>query len=210
MKPSAAIFDLDDTLLNSKEPYVLNVHSVLTEMGLTCPSERVLVGCTNLDMLKKTVAPKREEEFLDKYMILVRSIPYNLIPGAQEALESLDCPKYLWTSRNRETLLIRSAQSGLDLRLFQETYSGDDVQYKKPDPRSLNEALENLSKIGITNYSRVICVSDAPKDIEAALNKGLIPIAVLTGIYTKEEFPLPEQYIIESVKELRERLKKLN
>jgi phosphoglycolate phosphatase-like HAD superfamily hydrolase len=209
MIPQAAIFDLDDTLLNSKDPYVRNVHSVLLEMGIELPSERVLVGCTNLEMLKRTVAPGREEDFLERYMVLVRSVPYILLPGAAEVLQELTCPKYLWTSRNRETFLIRAAQSGLDLNLFQGIYTGDEVRYKKPDPRSLNEILKDACGLGITNPQKIICVSDAPKDIEAALSRGLTPFAVLTGIYTREEFSLQEQCILDSVKDLKERLNKI-
>jgi len=53
MISTAAVFDLNDILLNSKEPYVWNVHSVLRKRGLKLPSERVLVGCANLDLLKE-------------------------------------------------------------------------------------------------------------------------------------------------------------
>jgi len=209
MIPVAAIFDLDDTLLDSKEPYVRNVHSVLREMGLNLPPERVLVGCTNLDILKRTVAPGREDDFLRRYMVLVEAVPYHLLPGAAEALQDLNCTRYLWTSRDRNTLNIRIAQCGLDLGLFRGVYTGNEVQFKKPDPRSLNEILDDVSSLGIADYSQVICVSDAPKDIEAALSRGLTSFAVLTGIYTKKEFPLEERYILDSVRDLKERLTKV-
>ena len=77
------------------------------------------------------------------------------------------------------------------LHLPPDTYafiqSSEDTDVHKPDPRVFDPAFERLNELGISE-EQTIYVGDGLNDMEAATSRGILFVAVTTGLTTAEEF----------------------
>ena len=213
--PSAAVFDVDGTLVTFKFDVQGTRAALLREMqesgfdpsglGLTTPTQTII------DTAGTQAAGNRLEDFLRfrkrAYAILDSfevdsAITTSAFPGTLTELE------YLRSKGVRLAVLTNSGRSAATEVLsranlddcFEFVLTRDETQTMKPRPDGLKKAVELLK----LPASSVYYVGDSPYDIEAAKGAGVKAISVATGNFSKDK--LQERgpdFVISSILELR-------
>ncbi|KAB0677360.1 HAD family hydrolase [Aureimonas leprariae] len=188
MPPSAILFDIDGTLVDSNDFHVEAWDEAFRRAGHEFDAETLhdQIG-KGSDTLVPTLLPdigedEREaigeahgEIFKAKFIDRVRPFP-----AARELMERAH-------AAGQKVVLASSASKAeldhyldlLDARAFvAATTSIDDVETSKPAPDIFGTALK---KLGSPPPDEVVVVGDTPYDIEAAAKCGLRTVALLSG-----------------------------
>src|SRR5207249_8786569 len=155
----ALIFDLDGTLIDSKQDLIRSVNAMLVEMGRERLHEETISGYighgapTLVARALGNGATEDEREQALKFFLahyeahkLDATRPY---PGVAEALKELrGFPMAVLT--NKPVRVSRRILEGLELaKYFRTVYGGDSFATKKPDPlRSEEHTSEIQSRFG--------------------------------------------------------------
>lgn len=199
----AVAFDLDGTLIDSREDLASGVNAVRRELALpSLPVPRVveMVGKGARNLVRRALSEENPEppegeaferafgRFLDLYLdrCLERTRPY---PGIGELLDALagdgerhGLPMAVVTNKpERHTGKILRGL-GLDRR-FRFFLGGDGLPVKKPDPAPLHEAARRL---GVAP-ERLLFVGDSETDAETARRAGCPLVLVTWGFGTADE-----------------------
>lgn len=196
---SVLVFDLDGTLVSSKEDLIATLNVVLTQAGHgSIPEDKVghMVGMgarvmiqrgldfNNIAWTDETVAPLFAH-FLEHYAanIAVHTRPFD---GVVTSLEShRDQGWKLAVCTNKSERLALQLLDALDLsQHFEAVVAGDTYPTAKPHAEPLLGAIDRAGG----SVAGSIMVGDSGPDIEAARNAGIPVIAVDFG-YT----PVPVQ-----------------
>jgi phosphoglycolate phosphatase len=179
----AAIFDLDGTLVDSREDLFLAVDHTLRTLGLPPrPREEVLsfVGEGAVRLVSRAVAPVDHlaERGLDVWRahyeahLLDHTVLY---PGVRALLEGATA--HLAVHTNKPGDMARRILDGLGvLSLFAAVVGGDDAP-RKPDPTG---TLAILGAAGVAPGEAVF-VGDSRVDVETAQAAGMRMVAVTWG-----------------------------
>jgi phosphoglycolate phosphatase len=202
----AVAFDLDGTLIDSREDLASGVNAVREELGLApLPVSRVveMVGKGARNLVRRALAeanpgPTPIEgagegfehafgRFLDLYYerCVERTRPY---PGIEALLDSLDgagLPLAVVTNKPERHTGAVLRGLGLD-RCFRFFLGGDSLEVKKPDPAPLLEAARRLG----APPERVLFVGDSETDGETARRAGCPLVLVTWGFGGAEELAL--------------------
>lgn len=189
----AVIFDLDGTLLDTKEIYFTIVEKVFERLGLALASREAVVEATaagkfDWDMVlpdgvegSKDLLP-RIREILDEVSPALFRERTSLIPGAANVIKALFAAGVrigIVTStraRHLSTKLQAIRDSGLE-SLFQAVITANEVPIQKPAPDPL---LECARRLGV-EPGECVYVGDMRVDIRAGKSAGMLTIGVLTG-----------------------------
>jgi HAD superfamily hydrolase (TIGR01662 family) len=216
----AVIFDLDGTLLDTKEIFYDVINIVFDKLGLPHVGREVLVeaaaeGEFNWDLVLPAGLEVRKEEVLLQVRAIIEEISPPLfrqrtrsIAGADEILKSLHGAGsklgVVTSSRMRHLEMKMHAleESGIAV-LFDAIITADDVQMKKPDPEPLYECARRL---GVAP-GECVYVGDMRVDLKAGKSAGMTTVGVLTGFddYDHLENEHPD-LILESVASLKHHL----
>lgn len=191
MEISAVVFDLDGTLVDSREDLAAAVNVVRRELGHDpLPVERVveMVGEGARKLVRRAlpeeVAGERFEDafrdFLDRYYdaCLERTRPYDGIEALLEAASGRLPVGLLTNKPERHT---RKVLRGLGLdRWIGEAVGGDSLATKKPDPGPLLELARRLGTVP----GSVLFVGDSATDGETARRAGA-PLALVSWGFGK-------------------------
>lgn len=215
MKSEAiAIFlDVDGTLIDSAGQLFDDCRRAAEKLGLKIPSDEDFSAVWASPWPQFVNALWPDFDF-DAFNEQFEEGPAEALSGAREIVSWLRERQFflaLISNRARASLSSRMEQVEMPLELFDYVQAVDDYEFIKPDPRVFNHALSLLSGKGIS-ASKAIFVGDALSDCEAAMGAGIIFIAVLTGVTTREQFiaaGLAEEFILNSVKDIPEFLQKL-
>ena len=191
----AVIFDWDGTLANTRQVIVDSFQEALKDLGCKISNEFIerRIGIGSEDTFREILQASKVE--FDEAMInrLVEKKVQNeirmggrvgLFEGATDLLESL-CGKVklaLASMNNREVIdyLLETKKIR---RFFDVVLTADETLHPKPDPEIfLNCAI----KLGSKPKSCVV-VEDSIFGVKAAKAAKMGCIAVLTGVYSKEE-----------------------
>ena len=216
----AVIFDLDGTLLDTKEIFYDVINIVFEKLSFPRLGREVLVeaaaeGEFNWDMVLPAGLNVGKEEALLQVRAIIEEISPPLfrkrtrpIAGAEELLKSLhDAGSKLGvvtSSRKRHLDMKMHAleESGTAV-LFDAIITADDVQLKKPDPEPLCECARRL---GVTP-GECVYVGDMRVDLKAGKSAGMTTVGVLTGFddldHLENEHP---DLILDSVASLKHHL----
>lgn len=171
-KKSAAIFDLDGTLVDSM-PFVIEsfAHAVEPFTGLPAPAEVLAqLGGPLEACLRNLLGPQAEHALPEAKARLLRyehGKEGQLVPftGSRELLSALQAQGVklgIWTGRDRW-----SAQRILDIHGFAPFFGavvcGDDLPSHKPDPAGLFQVIEQLG----AKTEQTIFMGDADVDVLA-------------------------------------------
>ncbi len=187
------VFDLDGTLVDTREDLGNSVNHALVQKGLPAlPMGTILAavgdGARNLierslRIAKGGVSPSPAETesvlsaFLEHYNehCLIKSVPY---PGVAAALEKLaGYPKAVLTNKPGQPA--RRILEGLDLaKHFEWIVGGDNPFGQKPDPAALNHLLTTAG----VEAGQAALIGDGIQDLKAAQAAGTHFIAFLAGI----------------------------
>src|ERR1700746_684665 len=174
----ALIFDLDGTLIDSKQDLIRSVNAMLEEMGREKLHEDTISGYIGHGAPKLVAralgngATEQEREqalrfFLAHYEAhkLDSTRPY---PGVAEALRELgDFPMAVLT--NKPVRVSRRIVEGLGLeKYFPAVHGGNSFETKKPDPLGARKILEELG----ATAGETMMVGDSDVDVQTARNAG--------------------------------------
>lgn len=196
MPRHAVVFDLDGTLVDSRQDIALACNRMLTALHRDQLSEETIAnfvgdGARRLvsRALEATASSQVEDVdiehalqvFLDAYAAEPTGHT-RLMPGAREALDALsDLPLAVCTNKARCTTdLVLDA---LDLsRHFQHVVAGDDLAHHKPHPEPLQHLAQRLG----VSPQRLVMVGDGPQDVECGRAVGAYTVGVKGGVLPLE------------------------
>lgn len=201
----AVLWDVDGTLIDSREYHWLSWHGALAaeDFRLTREQFERTFGRRNEEILggyfphydSAQVARVGEAKEV-AYRGLVRERGIELLPGVRAWLERLRSEGWLQAlASSAPRLNLDAIVSALGLEhFFSAIASAEDVTEGKPDPQVF---LSAASKLGV-GPSRCVVVEDAPAGTEAARRAGMRSVGVLSShaeleadvvVRTLEELP---------------------
>ncbi len=183
----AALLDIDGTFVLSNDAHARAWREAFAESGYDVPLERLrsmigmgadkvvaLVPGLRVDAPPgSTVAHRREEIFLNRYLPSVRPAPQGRALVQRIHAGGLRCIVASAAKQSERDALLRLAE--ID-DLVEITNANDDLP-SKPDPDTI---LSVLTGAGVS-AGEAIMIGDTPYDIEAAKRAGVPTIAVLSG-----------------------------
>ena len=204
----ALIFDLDGTLIDSKQDLIHSVNAMLVKMGREKLHEDTISGYIGHGAPKLVAralgdgasAAEREQAlkfFLAHYEEhkLDSTRPY---PGVTEALEELrEFPMAVLT--NKPVRVSRRILEGLGLgKYFRAVYGGNSFETKKPDPLGARKILEELCR----SARETMMVGDSEVDVQTARNAGTLAAAVNYGFGTHDRAAYPADLYLDRLTDL--------
>lgn len=210
LRVDSIFFDVDGTLVDSREDIVGAANHALHALGLPEKKKELIVsyvGTGVRDLIKKSLGAKQAslvEEAVDifsRYYMAHSHDKSTLYPHVKEILEYFkDKRKYILTNRYRR--FADATLKGLGVRsYFEEIFGGDDENCLKPLPCVLDKIFLELK----LNKARTIVVGDMAIDVKTGKNSGVATCWVTYGLGKPEEIkPLKPDYIIDDILELKE------
>jgi HAD superfamily hydrolase (TIGR01509 family) len=209
--PSAAILDVDGTLVDTNYHHALAWYRAFRQHGITLPLWRIHrhIGMGGDQLVTALAGERTEREQGDD----IRAAEKPLYRAMIEEVEPLSGSRELIVElgeRGHAVVLASSAKEDevdhyldlLDARELVEgwTTSGD-VEATKPEPDLVVAAVEKAGG------GEAVLVGDSTWDCEAAGRAGLETIGVLTGGFAEEELKeAGASVVFDSIDSLRERL----
>jgi phosphoglycolate phosphatase len=201
------IFDLDGTLIDTRQDITTAVNRMLEELGLPTKSLEEVVSYVG-DGIRKLVEravgknsvdfEKAESLFRNYYQthLVDTTCPY---PGVTDTLQMLErSQKAVLT--NKAYRLSKAILDHLEItHFFSVIVGGDSVREKKPSPQGLEFILENT---GVRPEDAVM-IGDNKNDIITAQSTGVTSVYVTYGFTDLETvLPLNPDFVIRSPGEL--------
>ncbi len=185
--PLAVIFDLDGTLIDSREDIAAACNHALAAMGRPpLPVETIAAfvgdGARVLVARALDLPPKSAEvdRALDAFHLYYEANPTRhtrLMPGALEALDALgDRPLAICTNKPRATTLAVLDALALTRRFVAIRAGGDGPL--KPHPFAVSDVLRSIR----VDPSRAWMVGDGEQDVLAGRAAGCVTVGVRGGI----------------------------
>jgi phosphoglycolate phosphatase len=184
------VFDLDGTLVDSREDLVAAVQHMLRRLGATpLPSETVVgyVGEGARRLVEQSLGgadEARVDEGLAVFRayyaehLLDRTLAYPEIPATLERLAAAGCRISVLT--NKPEAMSRALLHGLGLLdRFAALIGGDTLATRKPDPQGL---LHLAAQAGVAP-ERALLVGDSQIDVAAARAAGVAFCGALWGFF---------------------------
>jgi phosphoglycolate phosphatase len=204
----ALIFDLDGTLIDSKQDLIHSVNAMLRELGHEELAEETISGyighgapqlvaralgdeCTERDR-------QRALQFFLSYYELHKMDSTCAYPGVRETLEKLtSMPMAVLTNKPvRISVRILDAM-GLS-KYFRAIYGGNSFETKKPDPLGARTILRELE----VEPREALLVGDSDVDVQTARNAGTLAAAVNYGFGVHDRGVYPADIYLDRFGEL--------
>ncbi len=193
------IFDLDGTLIDSKEDLANAVNAARRRMALApLPNELVYsyVGNGAPTLIRRAMGPEATEAdvqtALEYFMAYYKEHMLDcttLYPGVREALDTLrDSGMKMSVLTNKPVRFSQLLVERLGLgEHFFRVYGGNSFEEKKPDPEGVYKLLEESG----VPAGRAMMVGDSDVDIRTARNAGILACGVTYGFQpeTLDEVP---------------------
>lgn len=199
-KITALLFDIDGTILDTREFIIKATEHALSTLGYAVPDRKIIasnVGKPFPDFYYSLSGSKKD---IDKLIETHRDFQYknyNLVvpfPGAVETLRKLKERGYnlcAITTRSKKTAHQTLINSGI-YEIFDIIICGEDAKELKPNPAPLFRALELIKG----NPESSIMIGDSHLDIEAGKNAGTKTIRAIYGFHADNlKNPEPDFYI---------------
>src|SRR5215467_8486879 len=204
----ALIFDLDGTLIDSKQDLIRSVNAVLVEMGREALHEDTIsgyIGHGAPKLIGRALGNGTTEEDRDRglkffltYYEDHKMDSTSAYPGVAEALEELrEFPMAVLT--NKPVRVSRKILEGLGLaKYFRAIYGGNSFETKKPDPLGAKKILEELSAAP----AEALMVGDSEVDVQTARNAGTLAATVNYGFGTHNRAAYPADIYLDCLTDL--------
>lgn len=216
--PTAVVFDLDGTLIDSRGDIVAAVNHALVDTGRSPLGARVIVGFVGdgarVLCARAADLPEKSPEvdaLLDRFLAYYAAHPVDFttwMPGAEEALAALGTMPGMalgiCTNKPRKTTeIVLSALGGRDR--FGVVCAGGDVPEPKPAPDSLLHLMKLLDCLP----EALVMVGDSPQDVLCARRAHVRSVVVPHGFASRERVleALPD-VVIENLVELPDVLRR--
>lgn len=205
-----AIFDLDGTLVDSKQDLCNSVNATREHLGLPrLPDELVAsyVGNGAPVLIQRAMPQGTPQERLDE--ALAYFLDYyrqhmleftRLYPGVREALEQLRQGGYaMAVLTNKPVRFSRDMISGLGLKdYFFQVYGGNSFDQKKPHPFGIHKLVEEAG----ADLAATWMIGDSSVDILTARNAGIRCCGVTYGFQPESLVEHPPDILIDGMAEL--------
>jgi phosphoglycolate phosphatase len=204
----ALIFDLDGTLIDSKQDLIHSVNAMLRELGRRELAEETISGyighgapqlvaralgdgCTEAER-------KQALEFFLRYYETHKMDTTCAYPGVAETLQKLaGMPMAVLTNKPvRISVRILNAM-GLS-QYFRAIYGGNSFETKKPDPLGARTILKELG----AEPGEALLVGDSEVDVQTARNAGMMAAAVNYGFGVHDRGAYPADIYLDRFDEL--------
>ena len=214
----AVIFDLDGTLLDTRQDLANSINLVLKNLNKPQKSQQEIISCVG-NGIKKLVEDcinpidnKEDDkafglfqEFYSKEF-LKTTYPYKGLPELVNKIEELNIK--IGVNSNKEEIFTKE--------LIKKHYKNIDLEYvignkegleRKPSPQAVEMILNSM---GI-NKKEALYIGDSPVDIKTARNANIDLICVGWGFKSKEELLKEENVkIVETPDEILKYIKEKN
>jgi len=202
------VFDLDGTLVDSKQDLAMSVNAMRAEMGLEPLSLELIAtyignGVTllvsrSLGTLATTGNVEKGVEFFLAYYrehMLDHTAPY---PGVEETLSRLNGHK-LAVLTNKPVNFSREMLTRLGFAsYFTYVYGGNSFPQKKPDPVGLHKLMADL---GISTRETLM-IGDSDTDVLTGRNAGVWTCGVTYGFAAQSLEKVPPDLMIDDMRQL--------
>jgi len=204
----ALIFDLDGTLIDSKQDLIRSVNAMLVETGREPLHEDTVssyIGHGAPRLVARALGNGATEEECERALrfFLAHYDAHKLdttraYPGVTEALLELrDFPMAVLT--NKPVRASSKILEGLGLAsFFRAAYGGNSFETKKPDPLGAKKILEELGAAP----AQALIVGDSEVDVQTARNTGTLAAAVNYGFGTHDRAAYPADIYLDRLTEL--------
>jgi len=204
----ALIFDLDGTLIDSKQDLIHSVNAMLRELGRRELAEETIsgyIGHGAPQLVARALGDgcteeerQRALEFFLRYYETHKMDATCAYPGVAETLENLaSMPMAVLTNKPvRISVRILDAM-GLS-KYFRAIYGGNSFETKKPDPLG---ARTILGELGV-EPQQTLLVGDSEVDVQTARNAGTLAAAVNYGFGVHDRGVHPADIYLEHFGEL--------
>lgn len=203
------IFDLDGTLVDSREDIAGAVNFTLENLGLKEKSIGEIssyIGRGVEDLIRKSLGKRQDVLFkkaisiFEEYYRKHSTDNTTLYPHVKEILEHFkNKKKVIITNRNYEFALLTMKDLGI-YGYFEEVLGGDDTGCVKPSSCPLDKIMHHLNM----NKEKTIIVGDMDIDILAGKRSGIISCAVTYGIGRREDITKAKpDFIIDDIIKLK-------
>jgi HAD superfamily hydrolase (TIGR01509 family) len=195
-EPTAVLFDMDGTLIDSEPVWFETEVRLLAEYGFDLGPEhweKVLgqpneVACNYLIGVSGIPLSWRElSELIETAMVGQLSQGLDLLPGAKELLVELQAagvPTALVSASSRR--IVDACLGAIGADFFRHTVSGDDVSRSKPAPEPYLLAAELLG----VDAAGCVVIEDSPIGVAAGAAAGCRVLAVPHAEVAVPEHPL--------------------
>jgi beta-phosphoglucomutase len=191
----AVIFDWDGTLADTRQAIVIAFQKALSEINCKVSDgyieRRIGIGAaeTFRDLLRS--AKMQFDEKLIQHLIERKSQleieltnQVKLFPGAKELLEALHGKvKMGLASMNNRSVIIHLLNANDLGKYFDAVLTAESISHSKPDPEIFLKAASKLK----TSPEKCVVIEDSIFGVKAAKLANMSCIAVLTGVYSKQE-----------------------
>lgn len=204
----ALIFDLDGTLINSKQDLIRSVNAMLVEMGREPLHEDTVssyIGHGAPRLVARALGNGATElecgralQFFLAHYDEHKLDSTHAYPGVAQALEELrEFPMAVLT--NKPVRVSKRILEGLGLaKYFRAVYGGNSFETKKPDPLGARKILEELN----TAPLEALMVGDSEVDVLTARNAGTLAAAVNYGFGTHDRKAHPADIYLDRLTDL--------
>lgn len=207
----AVIFDWDGTLADTRQAIVIAFQKALSEINCKVSDgyieRRIGIGAADTfrDLLRS--AKMQFDEKLIQHLIERKSQleieltnQVKLFPGAKELLEALHGKvKMGLASMNNRSVIIHLLKANDLEKYFDAVLTAESISHSKPDPEIFLKAASKLK----TSPEKCVVIEDSIFGVKAAKSANMSCIAVLTGVYSKQELEREKPDLI--VKTLKDR-----
>jgi beta-phosphoglucomutase len=207
----AVIFDWDGTLGDTRQAIVISFQKALSEINCKVSNEyierRIGIGAADTfrDILRS--AKMQFDEKLIQRLVERKSQleieltdQVKLFLGARELLEALHGKvKMGLASMNNRSVIMHMVKANDIAKYFDIILTADLISYSKPDPEIFLKTASNLK----TSPEKCVVIEDSIFGVKAAKSANMGCIAVLTGVYSKQELEKEKPDLI--VKTLKDR-----
>jgi phosphoglycolate phosphatase len=207
------VFDLDGTLVDSKEDLAVSVNAAIESFGFPPLPHREIYGFIGdgaaalirraLPPGQDSLLPKVLDRFLSYYRrhLLDTTLPY---PGVVGALREWSGTYRMALLTNKPVGMTEAILSGLSLAgYFFDVRGGDSFGTKKPDPQGL---LHILGLAGVPPGETVM-VGDAKNDVLAGKAAGTVTCGVTYGLGTDGFDAHPPDFTVDRFPDLFRRIR---
>jgi phosphoglycolate phosphatase len=204
----ALIFDLDGTLIDSKNDLIQSVNAMLRELGrgeLAAETISGYIGHGAPKLVARTLGEgcteeekQRALEFFLKHYEMHKLDTTRAYPGVPETLEDLrSLPMAVLT--NKPVRISVRILEGLGLaRYFKAIYGGNSFDTKKPDPLGAQTIIREMMGVA----SETMMVGDSDVDVQTARNAGTMAAVVNYGFGVHDNRTCPADIYLETFQEL--------
>jgi beta-phosphoglucomutase len=191
----AVIFDWDGTLADTRKVIVIGFQKALSEINCKVSDEyierRIGIGAADTfrDLLRS--AKIQSNDKLIKNLIERKSQieieltnQVKLFPGAKELLEALNSKvKMGLASMNNRSVIIQLLKANNLEKYFSTVLTAESISHSKPDPEIFLKTAFKLKTVP----EKCVVIEDSIFGVKAAKSANMSCIAVLTGVYSRQE-----------------------